>query len=540
MNTKLSNGLLGCLFALLMLPTDVVAQVTQQQRDRRRQFVGDLLKTLIESQQNRDPVPTQPGRPNLRPFPGNDHKPGKPLTPNMISARTKIKGWEQESDRFIDLLRRQEQTIPRVRPLLADALTTSASIKALRINMERVHTLDPLTDSFCQIDAQWRLLNHKVSQLNGLNSACATSLTRMAKFDTELCALFDVQPQLNRRELARHCTLMASGFQHLIQDLRYDMARDPQYKRVVSDCQRLYARLSESGRLIERGNYDSIVSIYKQSVGDWRKLKYKLASSPHGRIHQDIHRIDEIGGHIAELLWLPVDIDRRYLGLVIESMNRDVTSAFKQVSLQDILDCKSPGLVLSSARSFQNHCGTFSNRLKSDADVESLLWDYKQFSNQWSDLNAHLTGFSSPSMTQAVSQVDEGFAVLQTVFGDGPLIDRATMIEICAELDQLSYRLQDLALQRTRNGYDPEFRTEFCDHSRSFHSSIHEMHEHALSNRRHDASASADVTTALAAWTRLRPMINQCKPADRKNFQQLRAKIEPMMVKLQVIFTSAN
>jgi hypothetical protein len=522
---------------VLLVPYELTAQVTQEQRDRRRQFVGDLLKTLIESQQDRDPVPTQPGRPNLRPFPGHDHRPTQPLTPNMISARAKMQAWERESDQFVNMLRMEEQRLPRVRPLLADALTTNASIKSLRANMGRVHSLDPLTDSFCQIDAQWRLLNHKLSQVNGLKSECVACIRRMATFDADLCGLFNVQPQFNRRELARYCNQMASSLQHLIQDVRYDMPGHPQFRVIISECQRLYARLNESGRLIERGDYDSITRIYQRSVKDWRKLKYKLIATPHGRIQRNVHRIESIGSHIAELLWLPADLDREYLRIVVQSMERDVSLAFQQVTLQDILNCKTPGAVLACANDFQRQCGRFSSKLKSNADVETLSWDFKQFSNQWRDMNTHLTGFSSPTISRAVGQVDTGFQALQTVFGDGPLIDRGTMIEICADLDQLSYRLQDVVLARTRNGYEPVFQSQICDLARAFQRSIHEMHEHSLSNRRHDASASADVATALEVWSRLRPLLKKCKGEDRQVMRQLRARIEPLMVKLQVIFT---
>ena len=102
MNQLASKAVLFCLAAVL-IPAQLNAQVTQQQRERRRAVFGDLLKTLIESQMERDPVPTQPGRPKLQPFPGQDHRPSKPLTPNMIRARAIMQSWETECDRFVTL-----------------------------------------------------------------------------------------------------------------------------------------------------------------------------------------------------------------------------------------------------------------------------------------------------------------------------------------------------------------------------------------------------------------------------------------------------
>ena len=219
-------------------------------------------------------------------------------------------------------------------------------------------------------------------------------------------------------------------------------------------------------------------------------------------------------------------------------MEREVEVAFKHVSLHDLLQCKTPGIVLACSREFQNQCSNLSTRLSTDADVESLMWDFKQLSNQWQELNGHLSAFTTPRIGRSVGQIDSDFQVLQGTFGDGPLIDRATMADICSDLDQLSYRLIDLAEQnRKRGGYEKSFHKDFCGCTSNFHKSIHEMHEHVLADRRHDAHAAQDVAAAVTAWSEVRPMINKCKPEHRREMNQVRSRIEPLMVKLQVVFS---
>ena len=518
-------------------PSQLGAQVTPQQRDRRRAFVNDLLKTLIESQMERDPVPTQPTPPGLRPAFPKQGNPGQQRLPQgLVAARTKIAGWERESVQFVDMLRQEERRVPRVRPYLADALAVSAQLKSLGASANRANSLDPLADPFRRLDAKWRLLSHQLAQVNGLRPECISCMQRMSAFDSDLCGIFRVEPQFNRRELSRYCTQMASRFQHLMQDLRYDMAGEPEFRSIIADCQRLFVRLQESGRLIDRGSYESIVSVYQQSVNEWRELKYKLVACPHGRIQRDVHAIESIGSHIAELLWLPKEIDRRYLGMVIASMQRDANFAFQQVSLADILQSRTPGIVLASARDFSRQCQKLSIRLESNAPMDAMLWEYKQFSNQWQSLQQHLVSFGGPEIGRTVRQVDAGFQVLQGVFGDGPLIDRYTMNEICSELDQLTYRLYEEVQRRTRSGYDPRFQSEVCELSGSFRDCMHSMHDHAVQNRRHDANAIEDVALAVDLWTRLKPLLNQFRPADQRLVRELRGRIEPLMVKLQVIF----
>ena len=536
MSKTLSRLLLTILF-LAPAYDQVNAQVTPDQRERRRAMVGDLLKTLIESQMQRDPGSySPPGRPNHRQFPPKGHQPSQPLTANMLSARAKVQAWETEADALVKLLRQQEQRVPRVRPLLADALTTTANIKSLRTNMGRVHSLAPLTDAFCQIDSDWRLLNFQLTQLNGIAPECRACCKRMMSFDRELCALFEVQPQFNRVALGRYCTQMASQFQHLIQDVRYDMRGEPNYATILSDCQKICTRLHEADRLIARGSYDSVVKLYKASLADWRKVKYKLAGCPHGRVNRDVHQIENIGRHMSELLWIPADIDRAYLTQVISGIEREVGNAFCQISLKDVLACKAPGQIMQCSREFQTQCGKLSNALKANKDQEALLWEFKQFSNQWGDLQQHFAGFKTPAVGRSVVQIESGFEVLQGTFGDGPLIDRATMNGICSNLDQLSYRLSDFLVLNTKNNYDAALRDEICECSSKFHKCIHEMHEHTIADRRHAARAEADVRVAVAAWQQMRPLLAKCKPKHQKVISNFRSQIEPLMVKLQVVF----
>lgn len=528
--------ILAVLFASLSYE-QAIAQVTADQRERRRAMVGDLLKTLIEAQMQRDPAPqVPPGRPNYRNFPPQGQPSKQPVTANMISARAKVQLWETEADGLVRLLRQQEQQVPRVRPILADALTTNAKIKSLRVNMGRVDSLAPLTDSFCQIDSDWRLLNFQLSQLNGLSPECSSCCKRMMSFDEELCTLFDVQPQFDRAALGRYCTQMASHFQHLIQDVRYDMRGEPNYATILSDCQKICTRLYEADRLVARGSYDSVVNLYKLSLADWRKIKYKLAACPHGRVNRDVHQIENIGRHMSELLWLPAEIDRAYLAQVVAGIKREAGNAFRQVSLKDVLACKAPGRILQCSRDFQAQCGKLATGLKGNANQEALLWEFKQFSNQWSDLQQHLAGFEAPSVGRSVVQIESGFEVLQGTFGDGPMIDRATMNEICSELDQLSYRLSEFLVLNTKTNYNAALRDEICASTRKFHTCIHEMHEHTIADRRHGAHAAADVQAAVSAWQQMRPLFAKCKPKHQQVISHLRSQIEPLMVKLQVVF----
>lgn len=520
------------------LVSPALSQVTDQRRQARRKFVGDLLETLIESQVNRNPQAPSPGRPNLRPaFPAKSYKPTQPISAKTVSARKILKQWETESASFVTVLRSQDANAVALRPVLADALSAHAQIRALREHSGRVAQLSPLTDSFCHLDESWRVLNHQLTRVRGLPAGCLASIEKICGYDNQLCELFEVQPQFNRRELSRQCTAMATSLRNLQEDIRYDLRSDPNYRATLRNCQQLYSRLNESVGLVERGTYDQVVGVYKLGINDWRKLKYQLVATPHGRLHRKVHQIESIGASIGDLLWLEAELDREYLIAVIKSMQRDAELAFQQVTLKQILSSPKPAVLITNSRSFKTHCATLSSKIESNAPVDDLLWDYQQLSNQWTQLNGSLAEMKISRIDRVIGEVDSGMVVLQSSFGQGPVINRASMTQICGNLEQLVYQVQSIADTRTVSGYDPTLRADLRSNTRSMLAGVHQLHEHVISNRRYDSDAAADLANVMKHWRQIRPLINRCKPAEKAILSQLRAGIEPLLVKLQVIFS---
>ena len=170
--------LLSVLF--VFVSSSLAAQVPDQVRQRRRAFLEDLLNVVIESQSDRDIVPARPGRPvegrpDLRPGFGNTYG---PTTQRMVSCRKQFQVWEDECGRLVSALRTDERRLPRLRPLLADAIQILASITHLRGHAGRLTNIQPLTETYCELDANWRLLNHRLRQIRGLPPACIQCLDR--------------------------------------------------------------------------------------------------------------------------------------------------------------------------------------------------------------------------------------------------------------------------------------------------------------------------------------------------------------------------
>ena len=517
--------------------SSVTAQVPDQVRQRRRAFFEDLLRVVVESQQDRNIVPERPGRPHggppeLRPGYG---RPNGPATVKMVNCRKHFRTWDDECGRLIVELRKEERRLPRLRPLLADAMRVLASITNIRAYAGRLPNIEPLIDPFCDLDADWRLLQHRLKQTRGLPKTCLTCIDRCNECNTQLCNIFEVQPQINRRELAQYCSEMSSHFQHLTQDVYYDMLSEPGGRKLVRDCQAIYAKINETVPLIQRADYDTIVEVFQDCTDSWQKLKVKLLECPHERVRRHCHKIETCGKHIRELLWLPIEIDYGYLATVCGRLQRDMDHIFESFTLKDLLATPQPGILLSCCRDFQKQCASFEKCISGKSPYEQMLAEHRLFMDRWNTLRPLLAASERPRIRRRLAECEEHVLVFGGVFGDGPIIDHYSMVQICAELDQLCLQLDRMVRQRSRN-YGNRFRDEICDHAKKLRNCVHVLHEHAIANRRHESHARADLETAMVHWKKLRPLIKKFNELDRRKLNQLRGQIEPLLVKLQVVF----
>ena len=527
------------LFFLLLLSTALAAQVPDDVRQRRRQFVEGLLQTILESQKDRNIAPARPGRPNLSP---PELRPGygggnAPVSPKMVRCRKQFEVWENRCGELIVELRKEESRVPKFRPLLADAIQVLARVKNLRGHANRIPNVQPLVNPYCELDADWRLLGHRLKNVRGLPKKCTTCIENCQACNTQLCEIFEVQPQIKRRELLRYCSEMSSYFQHLTQDVYYDFNGKPNGEKLVRRCQGIYARINEAVPMIHNGDYDTIVRTYRSCADDWQKLKVQLIKSPYERVRRHCHSIEECGRHVNELLLLDPVVDYQYLSTITNTMKSNIDHIFSLITLQDLLEMEQPGKVFLCAREFQRQTDTFNNCLLDNSPHQQRQQEYALFVEKWQALRVYIGACKTAEIQRRLVECDANMNSFNGVFDDGPVFDHQSMVQICAELDQLCLRLDRQIQRRINRSYDQRFQKDICTHVESLQTSIHELHEHAIANRRHEKHARNDLKKIMRHWGKLRPLFAKCKEADRRVLNQLRSQIEPLLVKLQFVFS---
>lgn len=515
---------------LFLLASTICAQVPDQVRQQRREFIGGLLQTLIESQLDHE-------QPQFQPRPGQG-RPNAPLagTRELLQIRQSLSQFSLQCDELVRGLQQAQYNSPQAGVLLADAMQVKAQTDALARYANQIADHRDIVREFRQLDQNWRVLVHRVRQAAGIDSNCLKYLDQIQTIGNEMCSCLGIEPTLNRAELGRLTSAFNLSFQHLLQDIYYDNRNDNRVNDLIEEGQRLSTKFNQASAAIERENYDSIVAIYQDSVTDWRRFVRKLRPLQTERTRRDIQDIESIGQRIHEQLWLPVQLDTEYILDVTRGIESDVNRLFETISLDDLMNCERPGNVMTSAREFRKHCDRFTRSL--EGGLESWIWDFQLFSVQWRNLMQHCQEIRQPQVVRRLREINDAMSSLGQLMGQGPVITQQELIELMAQLDQLSTEIRLVGSQNVmqNRGYGRVFRTDFDKRSIQLHDSIHACHQSLVLGRRQQ-QLNNDLRKIFDHWVEMKQLINQCQNNDRNAFSRLRRDMEPLMVKLQVIFS---
>jgi hypothetical protein len=535
MNVKLPSILFCAITCSIILAAQAPAQ------EQRREFIQGLLKTLIESQlENSRGQPYPQGRlpdgyPQVQPIPAQPRI-GAP-TAKLVKVRRQFADMSRHCDKMIVEIRTHEAHAPQLRGLLADCLQIKASINVLVEQSKRCNNVEPLMPSYAALDRDWRSVNHRLSQIRGLDSGCRKCINQFHGYADQVCTTLDLQPQFNRMELAHLTAALATSVEHLIQDIHYDLQGDKHQKKIIRRAQAVYSQIVQAAPLVQRGSYDQLARAYKGGMRDWRKLSHSLRDHQTPRICQDVQKIEDIGAQISDVMWFESEMDREYLCDVLHTCDSHVDRMLNRMTVAELLNCKSPGAVLASAREFKRHCGLFSESLTSGKSMDDLLWDYRSFGNHWNELNGHLSVVETKFVVDCCTNVGGSMEILDQTFGAGPIINRATLLRMGRDLDQLTNELSMGIHQNIVQRQYPGLHQNICGCCDRLHQQAHQLHEHIISSRGNQYDIQRFAEPLYREWVALKPLINQCKPQHRQQFGALRSQIEPLMVKLQVAYT---
>lgn len=512
------------------------AQVTDQRRAKRRTFVESLLKGLLESQLEQREQPRQPGarptypQPRIQPIPATN-VPGRRPTPvanngKIVTVRKALRDWSDECDHLIDDLRQLELNTPAVRPLLADALQIRVDIDLLgRRAASSPHEMY-LAEDFMAIDREWRLLNHHLQSVPTASQKCRHCIDMCNGFDEQLGQVFGVGPQFDDHQVLQLASQLATNLNHLAQTLRYEVREQPACSNMVRQCQVLHSIIQQSPSVIRRKDYAAVTAMYKNGLGQWRKLSREICKYPSQRLRHDVQDIESIGRQLQDHLYIPYQIDREYLAQLSANVGVSSGNVFQRISLQDLLAMENPAEILLSAKAFQNQCERFSGSIRGNSSPDQLATEFAVFESNWTGMHSQCGTLTKPALKLEMDEINYSMQTLHEAFGSQPLLDHGSMLRVAADLEHLSHELENLAAEAPSNIVRP---------IKSFHKRCYELNERTLADRLYDPKP-AKLNQMFKSWDQLKNGLVGYRGPNAASLNAYRRQIEPLMVKMQVVY----
>ena len=510
------------------------ATEAQDRRERRRQLVEDLLRTLVESGQEsheaRDHRQYGPKSVELV-VPQNKVK----VTPQMVELRRHVGSLQSEADLLITSLRGQGGSVPQLRPLLADAIHIRAELDVFGIRCQKFPSIEPLRDEFLGLDNRWRKFNHQLRHVHALSPQCVTCLDKVHGHHQSACDVFGIQPQIDRQRLGQLATEMHADIKHLNRDLYYEFARHPQMQEMIRDGQQLQNQIVQYAPLIRRGNYDTIVSAYKQCQKSWRGFSTKVCRLPSERVRHDVARIEDLGHQFMEELWLTPELDHEYLGNTCSWVDDEMNKILGEITLADLLQCKNPATVLSAAKSFQSRCGTFAKCIDDKYAFDRLVPEYRLFEESWTEMDTQCRVLEKPEIVSRLDEIKVSITRFQPIFGSGPAISDDLMIRLAADWNQLSDQIHADVLKFDKKAYLGNTHRDLCNSCEKMSRKVRRLNQLVAKRSRKEYRKQLD--GCFDQWKDVKVHLNKCPIDHRRKVAKARSQVEPLIVKLQLAYS---
>ena len=526
------------LLTLLCVAATSWGQPTPDVRTRRRSFVENVLKTLIDSQVEREEVFHEH---HHRPRPGAP----APVSKKMLRVRQELATLSQSSGDLLFALQREQQYQPQLRPLLADCVQIKANSEVLLKRANTYPDLAVITTEYRQIDRDWRILRNRLKKVRKLNVGCTKQMEVVDRCSRDLCGVLEIQPQFNRQEIVALSAAYTSDIRALVHDVQSDLRVIPQGPAVLRDCRELYSMCNQTSRLAQTGNYDAVVKNYQTCQRLWRRIAKRLVSCRSERVRRHVHTIEEIGQQCQEQLWIPVEVDTEFVGDLVRTLDTDIHGLLENIRAEDLLNCDRPCQALEILRDFRDGCHELSGRMQGNPAFDSLAWDFRSLDVMWHDVNQLCRQFPVQEAQMHLDNMDHIMQLAREYLGDAPVITQTGLVQVCGELDQLAHQMGYQIRQAVTPGnFQRPFIQQINNDCASLQTAVHELHQSAISEcAESHVHAAPRARRVLELWRALRvrmktAMAGNCPVEQRLECLRIRNQLEPLMVKLQVVYDS--
>ena len=283
-----------------------------------------------------------------------------------------------ESERLYKSLETDWRRSPEIRPLLSDLITMRARASRIAQDVDSKVALERLLPQFQQLDSDWRLLSHQISQTRQVSNASRDSTQRIDRLGRELEKLFKMEPQLDRRALTSELANLASSSRNLVQELEMDPSGGSGISNLIVDARKLDQQAYRVQTLVyDNRGYSDIVSEYNRFVTMWAAMSPQLRQINNSYIDRIVSNIVQSDSQLHNLLWLEQQTSRENLRLIADGLMRDVDEFFNRVPLKLLMHFKDANRILQTANDFYGTVQNFQDCVKRNENEVRMLECYR-------------------------------------------------------------------------------------------------------------------------------------------------------------------
>lgn len=517
-------------FAALFLFVGDTANA-QSGREDRRQFVDDLLRTLIDNKSDPDRVDRDRGIPSAtatRVRPGTD----------IRDVQTNLTRFSQELSNLVSQLHSDVNRTPGVRSYLGDSLKVNAAVTLLARRANTARSVTELSREYEQIDRDWRLLAFRLDQIRDLSSRARTTLDRCNTINDQIGQLMDVKPQLNQTELFGAVSTLTNSLHNLLEDIDTDVD-DPNLRyNLMSEGRQVYAQGQALSRGVSpNGSYGNVRTDYEEFRRLWNPFANHVRELNYPYVARQLRRVQNADRSVQELLWLDTGIDRSEISYLAQSLRSDTNDLMDSITLKQLasLDGNRDGLV-DYASTFYTTCSDFADLVRNGDEKDTLTEVYYYLKDDWKRFGDSIRGIDTRAARQKYREIDKSVDELRDILGVRPPLDRQRGIETAGQLENLaSYYDRNIRQTLATGGrFSRDFQektvrasSNFLKASRSIHANL-AREQNLRTLRELSDQLSKDWETLISYTTRIPDSVSG-------NLEPVRRRMTPLLVDLQAM-----
>lgn len=498
-------------------------------RKQRREFVEQMLRSLIESQVGPSNEPNVE-RAAARTDPAASQQ--------VRDAQANLAAISQELSNLVSQLHNDVDRVPGVRPLLADLLRVSASATVLSRRSATARDLTGLADEFRDMDRNWRLVANRLNQVRGLDARAQGYIQRCSDFNARLGELFSVAPQMDRDELVEHVTQLSNDILNLIDEIDIEVDNASKRQELLLDGQRVFAQVRRLTRLVASDEpHDVVRQEYDAFRRLWTPLAGKIRTLDDRNLTRQVLRIQSTDRTIQELLWMPTGVDPSELENMAVLLQRDIDELMDGVTLRQLAQLTNGrDRIIPAAGDFYSACGDFAECVRNGDDNSTLVEVYYYLDDSWRRFASLARDLESRPTRQRLRSIERGVVELRDALRVPPGADRTRGIELAGSLDNLADHLHgDLERVFSRQRFPQDFQSRCLLASKEFRNSAKALHSELVKDetprnaRQRCDELSKNWETLVAYTTRL-------PAAEQGHLNAVRRRITPLLVDLQTMY----